>query len=353
MILSVKKIIAFVACAVLIIAAIVLGYGKTEVYVGRGNGTDAKVTTIDELDDVFDSIAYLESGFGGASASTYADGQQEEQSPAYHTSVTVTETSEIYYNQKVSMDNPLTGKYYSENTSSANRKLTLYLTPDANYYVSEGEIVSSTYVSSSGEDEEDTERRTRTYLNFKINIYISTEKVMLKIDRLSYTTSGDTESDESEFEFFDVFNRHLGTWIDCSSVPEVMLAFIQLNSQNADTLTEIGDLIKENTQGEQSGFIKEGDIYTLDEEIIKEFFGASTVGDEFFDGSFIIDLSAAERPSLNYDVKVDVKDEENTGNASYAYLSDGIIFENIDNTRVSLGEVDTVDIQDIMPETEG
>ena len=117
-----------------------------------------------------------------------------------------------------------------------------------------------------------------------------------------------------------------------------------------------GEFSKQLEQYKKNGYMRvivDGSDYTLDEEIIKEFFGASTVGDEFFDGSFIIDLSAAERPSLNYDVKVDVKDEENTGNASYAYLSDGIIFENIDNTRVSLGEVDTVDIQDIMPETEG
>lgn len=361
----VKRLIAGAIALGLLTTAIVFSYEAPVVRVGKGSGEDAQVVSLEDMSNVLHSVRSL--GTSGYAASL----SSEEQTPSRYSSVTVTEATNML------SENSYTGNASSSSSqTSFRRKLKIALTENAAYYHSEGQMAShslyeehSYYPYFNEEGSMDSyltrsEREYKTYTDFSIEIYMSAETVLLKVDRLeyysysSYTYTNEIDSSQNEeeetWEEDDTLDRlaeHLGEWIDCTSSPEIARDFLTVNESNVETLGSIGDFLDRALLNESQFFTHEDGHYTASEEGLLRLFGLSAADQDSlknFDGTFDIDLSSAERPSILLDMSNSVSND--TGKLK-AGLREEFLFANINNTVVELApNVRTIDIGEIVGE---
>lgn len=361
----VKRLIAGAIALGLLTTAIVFSYEAPVVRVGKGSGEDAQVVSLEDMSNVLHSVRSL--GTSGYAASL----SSEAQTPSRYSSVTVTEATNML------SENSYTGNASSSSSqTSFRRKLKIALTENAAYYHSEGQMAShslyeehSYYPYFNEEGSMDSyltrsEREYKTYTDFSIEIYMSAETVLLKVDRFeyssyqyySYTDHRDASQDEEEEtwerdETLDRLAEHSGEWIDCTASPEIAIGFLQINESNVETLGSIGDFVDQTIGNESQFFTHEDGHYTASEEGLLRLFGLSAADQDSlknFDGTFDIDLSSAEQPSILLDMSNSVSND--TGKLK-AGLREEFLFANINNTIVELApNVKTIDIGEIVGE---
>ena len=348
----VKRLIAGAIALGLLTTAIVFSYEAPVVRVGKGSGEDAQVVSLEDMSNVLHSVRSL--GTSGYAASL----SSEEQTPSRYSSVTVTEATNML------SENSYTGNASrSSSQTSFRRKLKIALTENAAYYQSEGQMASHSTSERNG-DGTRTKRENKTYTDFSIEIYMSAETVLLKVDRFeyysysSYTYTNEIDSSQNEeeetWEEDDTLDRlaeHSGEWIDCTSSPEIAIGFLQINESNVETLGSIGDFVDQTIGNESQFFTHEDGHYTASEEGLLRLFGLSAADQDSlknFDGTFDIDLSSAEQPSILLDMSNSVSND--TGRLK-AGLREKFLFANINNTIVELApNVKTIDIGEIVGE---
>ena len=171
---------------------------------------------------------------------------------------------------------------------------------NAAYYQSEGQMASHSlyeehsyhpYFNEEGSMDAyltRSEREYKTYTDFSIEIYMSVETVLLKVDRLeyysysSYTYTNEIDSSQNEEEetweedeTLDRLAEHLGEWIDCTASPEIARDFLTVNESNVETLGSIGDFLDRALLNESQFFTHEDGHYTASEEEIQKLYDCS------------------------------------------------------------------------------
>ena len=124
-----------------------------------------------------------------------------------------------------------------------------------------------------------------------------------------------------------------------------------VNESNVETLGSIGDFLDRALLNESQFFTHEDGHYTASEEGLLRLFGLSSIDQDSlknFDGTFDIDLSSAEQPSILLDMSNSVS---NGTSKLKAGLREEFLFANINNTVVELApNVRTIDIGEIVGE---
>lgn len=356
-----RMIVGLVSFA-LLAGAIVLSYDPPVVIVGKGTGENAQIRSIEDMSDVLQSLKSL----GEAENAMTLSLDSGENAAQRYSSVTVTENTNMLSDRSHSE-----GDYSSSSYVSFRRKLQIALTSNAAYYVSEGQMISRSsseqtvrHTLQNGQFySTTTERESKIFLDFSINIYMSASYVLLKVNRLEYSSydyykyinSSDSDKNE-EKETWDEdqaimqLGAHLGQWIDCSSDPDVAKQFLSINESNIQTLGSIGDFVEDAVHSEDSPFQQTGDLYTVDERGLLALFGLSSdngLSTDSFRGSLNIDLSSAETPSIVLDMSNSVSGTDSLK----ASIHEAFYFENIDNTVIRLADnIDAVDLTDILKE---
>lgn len=365
-----RRIIVAAVCVVIIVVAAVISYDPQIAVIRKGDGVNAEINTLDEVNDVVRSIEYLagRNSDSGILASAASD--------ARYASVTVTETTDAYSESRTSYsaDNVSSD---SSSSSSMRRKLQIAFTQNAVFYNSAGQVVSKstssrsenhTYRDPNNNYEESyywthTSRQSHTLMDFEFSMYISYGMVYIKFDRLEFSSysryvktddhdesNNEESTDYGASEVMSTLAKHTGEWINCSSQPDLVSGFIDINDNNTDTLSELGDYI--DTAVEEEGALSvSGNIYSLTSAGFDFIFGFGS--DDDYSGEFYIDLTNAQSPYVSIDYRIDRNNSDN-GNRSSAYSSvnDLINFENINNTEIVFDDtVKTVDVSEIFGET--
>lgn len=321
-----KRIIAGVLCILLFVGAVVCWYNPSPIFVGRGSWQNAEIRSLEDMNIVLKSLEEL--GANSPSAALPVAAAEEE---VRYSSATVTETTNLY----------MTG---GSATASLRRKLQMSLTTDTAYYVSDGQlIVHSRSEGTSSYQEQNV------YMDFSVCIYMREDRVLIKADRMEYRVliSTSEETTLQTIDEYNVFDNHLGEWIDCSSEPALASIFLSLNSFNVQTLSDLGRIIDEEMASEKSLFDLDGAVYMLKEDVFAEWLGLSGTD---VDGAMNIDLSKAQAPLVLLDYRYSAGSQ---GINLYMSLEDRLVFENINNTEIRFtGNVEITDIRDLIEEVE-
>lgn len=313
-----KRIVAAVVSICLLGAAIFLSYQPEAVNAGAGSGVNAPIQSMTDLDKVFTSMEHLGSSVGNTARAATAED--------FYTSMSISETSDV------SSESSVSSEYGSASSSSSfRRKLDIYLTEGAAYYVSRG--VTSSRTSQTVGDERKEES---VYFAFDFRIYMSAERVLIKADEIEYYVVDSSAGQEAVSDpLLDALRANRGEWLDCTGVPEVADQLLNINSTNMDTMDRIGELI-DLAQEDDTLFTQNGSLYTC---VIPP--------DAGLDGELTIDFSNAVAPYLNFDVSV------SGGNGASGSVREKIEFRYVDNTVISLKDtVETVDLAAWMAEEE-
>ena len=352
----IKRIVAGVICLALFIGALAVGTKQEGVSVGRGDGEDVEVTSLDELSNVLQTLESGTEDMMPASLAARAGADR-----AYESLTVVEKTSALIDNSYNDSYNDITvsGSSYL----SFNRELTLAYTEDAAYYRSKGSLISSS--RSVRTDRTDgysdrTERTVKTGItqNFDVEIYIdgsgASEKVYIMAHEISYsyyreeqyTDYGDTSNNESESDhegddaLMRVLNNHLDEWVDISDIPMFAETFLEVDDANIQSLSSIGEMIEDTVEGENDDFIAEGDLYTLREEAFLRLFGVEEEDADQIGGTYLIDLSKSTEPAIVIEM-----------NGSGGSIEENFSIKNINNTMINVrtatdGAIDITDYID-------
>ncbi len=366
---TVLRVVAAVCCVALVGGAVWLGYEPQSVTFGAGDGENAEVTTLEDFYDVLRTaergMAEDESLAPAGQPLQPAEQPAEEGAAEEHESLTLTQTTNIYIDE----DSWISEEDVTSDTEvnvSMRRTLSIAITPEAMFYRSDGQLISRSYslvrttyrTQESGSYTVEREQERRIFYDFSMEIYITAAgSVYLKADRYEMTyydyyryenprnTEDNTEREESDLpDEIDGIRNHIGEWIDCSSMPQLAEAFLQVNSVNMRTLSSFGDLIEEALAGgENNPFRRNGSRYEYDMQVMfDELFGETEEYD--FDGELYLDVSAPEKPMFVYELDGTYRDR-------YAYEREEFLFENIDNTVIRpLEEIVGTDAREIFPE---
>ena len=375
----IKRMIAGAISLALLVTALVSSYEVPAVNVGKGKGKGAEIHSIEDMSNVLRSVEALDLERNIVSLLLNSESDLPR-----HSSVTMTESTNMTLDSSYSRSSESSSQSGSSSTSFR-RKLQIAFAQDAAYYVSDGQLISRSDSSQTTQrynyDPEindsiryslKTERESKNFLDFSVNVYISPAYVLLKINRLeyslyqyySYTNSLDSsENEEEETWGDDIFNSlqgYLGSWIDCTSVPEIAEIFLSVNEYNIETIALISDFLEDTLNREENIFHSENGHYTLDEDGLKQLFGISEDQEEDivnFDGMFDINLSSAASPSIKLDMSSSVVNNSAPSasvyerNSTDINIQEVLFFKDIDNTVIELSrDLDTVDILEIVGE---
>lgn len=354
---GIGKIVSATLCAVFVIAGGVIGTSANNGGTGAGNGSNAKIEKLETLQTLLESIDDSRSN-----RSTYAltqntlaeteDGSTEEPAPKKeYTSCTFTEISNAYVTSK-------------DSNTVFSRTLRIYFGEDGNYYESDGQLTSS-----STREGDRTSYSTKSTLDFQMKIYMSSDCVMYYVSRLNYTfletyenrenserNYRHTEKDTAQGKLYSAMREYGNRWIDCTDEPSVATAFLSVDSGNLKTLSSFATLIREQTAQEENDLKKNGNLYTLKENALLDFFGLSSFKETYkkyakIKGSCSIDLRKKTEPQINYTLSADIKESEYT-NQVYSYVDDAMSFQNINNTVVKKPKGSTTSVQAIIDRME-
>lgn len=375
----IKRMIAGAISLALLVTALISSYEVPAVNVGKGKGKGAEIHSIEDMSNVLRSVEAL-----GSEQNIISLSFNSASALPRHSSVTMTESTNMTLDSSYSRSSESSSQSGSSSTSFR-RKLQIAFAQDAAYYVSDGQLISRSDSSQTMQrynyDPEindsiryslKTERESKNFLDFSVNVYISPAYVLLKINRLEYnayqyykyTNSMDSSENEEEETWGDdilgVLQGYLGEWIDCTSAPEIAEIFLSVNEYNIETIALISDFLEDTLNREENIFHSENGHYTLDEDGLKQLFGISEDQEEDivnFDGMFDIDLSSAVSPTIKLDMTSSVVDTSAPDAAIFERnntdinIQEVLLFEDIGNTVVELSRnLDTVDILEIVGE---
>lgn len=350
-----KRIAIVVVSFAFVIAAALFGTSPKSL-AGAGNGINERIATLTELEDLLTAI----DGNGSRSIAKLAkniDG---------YTSFSMVEVTNAYSKTNYSSSGDYSSSSQSSK-SSVNRTLEIYVNEDYTYYVSEGRFTSydlseNHYSANSSIPYKHTSRTSKLSMDFKIRIFIGNERVLLYVEKLNlsykyeYYDSSDSDNDVTKNEQdkdIDQLKNYSHQWIDCTSYPSIADVFLEIDSANMKTLSSFSRLLRKEIDSDKSIFLKSDNIYTLKSEPLTDFVGVPKDSEDDFDGKLIIDLSNKTNPSINFEAKVKINEKSDTiTNNSYVYISDDYKFRNINNTVIREITADTVDIKDIIKNSE-
>lgn len=375
----IKRMIAGAISLALLVTALISSYEVPAVNVGKGKGKGAEIHSIEDMSNVLRSVEAL-----GSEQNIISLSFNSASALPRHSSVTMTESTNMTLDSSYSRSSESSSQSGSSSTSFR-RKLQIAFAQDAAYYVSDGQLISRSDSSQTMQrynyDPEindsiryslKTERESKNFLDFSVNVYISPAYVLLKINRLEYnayqyykyTNSMDSSENEEEETWGDdilgVLQGYLGEWIDCTSAPEIAEIFLTVNDYNIETIGLISDFLEDALNREENIFHSESGHYTLDEDGLKQLFGISEDQEEDivnFDGMFDINLSSAASPSIKLDMSSSVVNNSAPSasvyerNSTDINIQEVLFFKDIDNTVIELSrDLDTVDILEIVGE---
>lgn len=337
-----KVVVLCLAGAIAVTAALLPNRGG-DVFVGAGSKADEEITTIEQVSALLESFEDQLTGYrapvheddalsltASRVSSTQESGENDDERPVY-TSVTLTETSSYDITYSSSYQTTVDGETVTAKSSAAlkgKRTLSIYISEDAVYYVSDLTIVQS---SSSFDGKEETEHSA--YISGLMKIYMSKETIALRMDRFSAIHDGEAVTGVSKF---------LGQWIDMTasddlSVQAAVDGLISVNDKNFDIFALMAKYIAE----KDKAFTKQDDAYTMKEETFKSFLkdvfhilGVYGINEKT-SGSFSVDLYDPVKPMIFFDLSEEYNYREQSKSASASCSeSDDFIFSNINNTVI-------------------
>lgn len=333
-----KKYVCLALSVVFIVLSFAIIHPFDGIAVGKGNGQNAKVETLDEFVSIIDSaVASLkmtgpEEQMMGLSNSNKLPGGSKE-----HTSVTM-ETSQYVTNSYVMNGTGI----YMKVQNSVQAEMTYYVSEDGQLYIEmTGEVSSNVSQSASN-----APGNLNTFMSFEAKLYYGNDKLLIYYDDVIYAQNGMTND----------MSMLLGKWIDFSdlNIGGAMGADVasNLRENDAKLLTIYGDYIDRYLD---SGFEESNSVYTMNNDIFNSLCkevnrlvsanassgGFSGLDVQITDGDFYVDLSDKESPQITQSYKYKYPGSFNYGGQKYSIESIGdnsthqeMIFKNIDNTKI-------------------
>lgn len=259
-----KKYVSAIISVVMLIASTVFSVitPQTGIKAGAGRGTSSQVATLEEIYSVMDYLS--RDLFAGM------DGNDEEKVETAHTSGTMTETmtlkNEVYKEESKKVypypeDNPNYYRYTDQTTittTTLNRTLTIYMTENANYYVSKGTMKTEEEIEYHSSD------MVQSFMDFDMEIYIARDICLMKFNRfVGMECEKDMEGNYVRTTA-SVQPTLKGLWIELP-LEVGGLMFQTINSANESGLAELQEEINKAIAGEK-GFEKEGASYIWTKE---------------------------------------------------------------------------------------
>ncbi len=321
--LVIRRAAVLAVAVLLLVIALILPRTERSVAFGAGNGTNAKVSNIEEVSDLFEALS-KQMGKDNFAVNTVAT--TAAQKKAKYESMTMQERSA--YSVKVKANG--NGLKMSV-SASAQRELDIYVTPEVTYYSSAITMYSASSASMDGEKES-----SHAYVSVRIGICIEDDRKLLKIDE--YTMIDDGKAHMG-------MERVLGKWVDLADsddeAAQILLEeLMSVNDGNFETFAVIDRYITENCDD----FRKTGDEYKMSDSLFSSFMrdilavsDASSYLSAEPKGEFIIDLNSAARPVITIAVSDSDDYEEGSAYASASVSEEDVLeFSNINNTVVKL-----------------
>jgi len=333
-VINTMKYLSIFVCLALLITSIVFLPFETDskITAGKGNGKNEKIeepedfleflthfTGNDPIDMRNDKITFL----------SYADEdtteENEKTNKHKYESVTMHESTHMANYSSSTYDN---STYSSSQTIS--RQLSIYMTQNASYYHTIGQIkASQTNDSIQGAD-----GNYQLYIDFDIEIYIDNEDDILYIKFNSWDMISSSETTI-------ISNEILGKWVYLGSYSYELLDFV--DDMNRDALKQFGSIIEDAI--DDNLFDKNKGQYSLNKKGLKEALGF----EDLDKGNFLVDMSDSESPIIDMHLGTSSKSDSSTDSkySSSYYIDSKMVFENINNTIVEMDEdVDILEIDE-------
>lgn len=331
-----KKIVALVISLVILVCGIVFqGEDASRgVIIKQGKGKSEKVTTVETLANVLDSLTdrFQSSGYtsvgGGSKIEGVAGGWfgDDENEPVEYTDAVLTFDTYGTVGMDMSSDSSY-GSFSMTSNMTFDRSMTCLFTKDSAYYHVDAEIRQSASGNVGGESQS-----SKSFISIEAELYITEDVALMRFIEMTVLTEG-FDADVKEM---------LGKWIDCGTGGVDFLSSI--NDQNYAQLSLIGDYVDEY---ESEGFKKSGSVYTLKDEPCKELCldlfalaGAGSLPEDCLDTSkFRVDLSDSTTPvmDLSYVIKYD-EDSQKVGG--------------VENTRITVSDINRGNTVELPESTE-
>ncbi len=316
-----KKYLNVIVSLVLVVVCMIFGIVSNDsVTVGAGNGENYKVSTMEEMYSV---LSFITDKKAEDEVTTQAT---EEPSIFYtvdnalleikdeHTSLTMQEDAVVktYYTHKKAEQNYDGNIYYTtigRSQASMSRSMTLYMTEQASYYISKGQI-SNSYNATDSRDS------SSSSIMFDMEIYVAKTKALLKFNEFAIVSEEyNQQKGETEKTCMTVKASAKGKWVEApqEAVGDMLN---MVNSANKDAMSMLKEYIEKSFVDEDYTFDKESETYTLKETL------------EGAEVNLVCDFSEKKTPYLELVTKY--KDDENK-----IYVYGGMTFSNIDNTVIN------------------
>lgn len=361
-----KKFITPIVCLALIICSLAINLSPTsDVKLGKGSGTNAKIANTTEFSDLLyfisnhnynvDDKELFANSISPLSTNTFADQtteQKDENKPTnLYESVTMYDKTTLKSYSKVHR-NINGNSSTTETNTKLSRSMTLYMTKDSAYYSSLGTLSTivkyGDYYNSSNAESE------KYRVEFDIEMYLTKSKVLVKFNK--FDIIGNQEDMSTPFD--SVFNK----WIlfdEEFAAQDIM----GVDVMNREVLSRLNDYLIEN---KKTSFINEGSLYTVKNDFAIEalsFIVGTSLPKETNCG-LKIDLSKPTNPTTIFNFDYTYSDSDSISNdftgyyESYSVNSSATSYEelrftNINNTVCELNEdIETISFKDIMNEFE-
>lgn len=336
-----KKYVTPIICSVLLLVSLLVNIPqKEDVFCGRGDGKDLKVTSVEQFVEVLDFFN------GEEDVESFAS--QDGISPygaTYNTgySAVTPVNSATFYNKSKGKNSY---KYDLNNYSNAtfDRELTVYLTYNSAYYKSVGKVMQNQSVSFNGKT-----AMASSIMDFDVEIYIMQQACCIKFNKFDMISSNSSVSEVEDVNNSEnyITSDMLGKWFNAG---ELGTAFLSINSENYELLGSIGEYFETN---KLSHFKQSKDVYTLKSEnyhnALAFIFGLgdmSEAEDAYkIKGDFIFNLSNKVKPSII--LTMAFNDEETTG-----YMENNMTFSNINNTIIEFKPEKVYNLRDYIKDGE-
>lgn len=320
----IKRTLYLVLCFVLVLVAGLLPMEFHAVKAGRGSGTDAQLSGLEEVTTLLNGFSeQLSDRSQISSGSVSALSSKSDSGASVYTSVTVKESTSGSVNVSASVRSGSTSAS-SHVKSYFQREMELYITEEAVLYVSAGTIITSTAASSSS-------------LTFDVKIYYDSEKVLLQINRF--------EIAQTDAEIINL-SRIYGKWIELSDGKSSLSSVINSVSDVHEENVEAFELMSEYIDGGE--FDKIGNVYTMTSESFGSFltdvceaYGVDlTYSSETCSGNFKLDLSDKTQPTISLAYAVDMTETE-TLSGTEAIIADALNYDYSYSCTAKMSESDT------------
>ena len=312
-----KKFVSMIVASVLLFTAMILpanvkgifsSLGNSGVKSGKGNGTNEKIETVTDTEDVVDSaVALINSLY--RDGSTYASSSYDS-TPRF-------ESLSLIFERDAKTDVEITGNGISTDVSVSMKNTCDYrMNNNGEAHV----IIDGTVNMSS--------RGSSVYMDFEAEIYMSSTKSLMRFTRLNMTMDG--EQMPANYK-----KAILNKWIDLTygggDFANVGESIMQTNYA---VLNIFDDYITE-----YASFDKKGSVYTMTgsafDELMQDMIGVSaeSLGTSMpfnieTEGEMKVDLSKATAPKISLEIEYDYPDSFSVG-GNTVYIHEGNNYENI------------------------